>query len=121
MNRPTMGAAPSGAPCVYPARTVVAVVCDECGAGHSLTIVDPDRGAGWAALPDGCRNGHSAGWRVMAVPGDGSRTMLSAAWANARAARFPSGRNPFAPDHRGRGRTPSGRQHPRRPRPGGGR
>lgn len=93
------GAAPSGAPSVYPAQTVFAVVCDECGAGHSLTIVDPDRdGTGWAAPPERCRQGHDGGWRVMAVPGDGSGTVLSGAWVAAPKATFPTGFNPFASD-----------------------
>lgn len=128
MSTFTRGAAPSGAPSVYPARTVLAVVCDVCGAGHSVTIADPDRsGAGWAAVPEHCLNGHVGGWRVMAVPGDGSRTVLSATWVAAPAATFPGGFNPFAPDDHGRSSrrrsrtrpaTPSRptTEHPRHPR-----
>src|SRR5262245_22905599 len=72
-THPSAGAAPQSEPYVYPARLVLGVVCDHCGAGPSLTIADPDpSGAGWAVPPDRCRNGCGADWRVMAVPGDGS-------------------------------------------------
>ena len=97
---PSAGAAPQSEPDVYPARLVLGVVCDHCGAGHSLTVADPDRsGAGWAVAPDRCRNGCGADWRVMAVPGDGSETRLSASWEPAGVARFPTGSNPFRDDH----------------------
>ncbi len=93
---PSKGAAPQSEPDVYPARLVLGVVCDHCGAGHSVTIAHPDRdGAGWAEAPDRCRNGCGPDWRVMAVPGDGSETQLSASWEPAAEARFPSGFNPF--------------------------
>ncbi len=93
---PSKGAAPQSEPDVYPARLVLGVVCDHCGAGHAVTIGDPDRGgAGWAEAPDRCRNGCGPNWRVMAVPGDGSETQLSASWEPAAEARFPSGFNPF--------------------------
>ena len=96
---PTAGAAPQSEPNIYPARLVLGLVCDHCGAGHGLTIADPDRSGGWAAALDQCRNGCGADWRVMAVPGDGSETQLSASWEPARAALFPTGSNPFRDDH----------------------
>ncbi len=93
---PSKGAAPHSEPDVYPARLVLGVVCDQCGAGHSVTIAHPDRdGAVWAEAPDLCRNGCGPNWRVMAVPGDGSETQLSASREPAAEARFPSGFNPF--------------------------
>ena len=93
---PSKGAAPQREPDVYPARLVLGVVCDHCGAGHSVTVAHPDRdGARWAEAPDRCRNGCGPNWRVMAVPGDGSETQLSASWEPGRRSAVPVGLQPL--------------------------